>query len=86
MERSYFHHPYCWLEMYPNMLFAKTKWKGPEINYNNWKKILTDHIAKIDWERVLDDVSPFLEREGDVSLLTLENCKRLIGEFKPVST
>ena len=68
-----------------NNALNQTKWKGPEINYNNWKKILTDHIAKIDWKRVSDDVSPFLEREGDVSLLTFENCKRLIGEFKPVS-
>ncbi|MCL4385382.1 MAG: hypothetical protein M1326_03610 [Cyanobacteria bacterium] len=62
----------------------QTKWKGPEINYNNWKNILTEYIFKIDWKRVSADVSPFLEREGDVSLLISENCKRLIDGFKPV--
>ncbi len=71
----------------PNLLMLnnalnQTLWKGPEINYNNWKKILTEHISKIDWNKVSRDVLPFLERESNVSLLTLENCKRLISEFK----
>jgi hypothetical protein len=67
-----------------NNALDQTRWNGTEINYNNWKKILTEHISKIDWKRVSSDVSPFLERENDKNLLTLENCKRLINEFKPV--
>jgi predicted nucleotidyltransferase component of viral defense system len=68
-----------------NNALNQTKWKGLEVNYDNWRKILIDHVTKIDWKRAVDDVAPFLERENDRDLLNAENCKRLIGEFKPAS-
>ena len=64
-----------------NNALYQTKWAGPKINSKNWKSILAEHIKNINWERVVEDVSPFLERESDRSLLTKENCKRLISKF-----
>jgi len=65
-----------------NNALYQTNWTGPEINSENWKNILLEHIKKINWKRVLEDVSPFLERESDLKLLTQENCERLINNFK----
>lgn len=42
------------------------------------------HIKGMDWKRALEYVSPFLEREGDEYLLTLENCNNLLSKFKRV--
>ncbi|NQT67061.1 MAG: nucleotidyl transferase AbiEii/AbiGii toxin family protein [Actinobacteria bacterium] len=64
-----------------NNALYQTKWAGLKINSGNWKSILAEHIKNINWERVVEDVSPFLERESDRSLLTKENCKRLINKF-----
>ena len=59
----------------------QTNWMGPEINSKNWKDIIALHIKGMDWKRALEDVSPFLEREGDEYLLTLENCTNLLSKF-----
>jgi hypothetical protein len=65
-----------------NNALSQTKWTGPIINPENWKNILLEHIKNINWKQVLEDVSPFLERENDLKLLTQENCERLINNFK----
>jgi len=70
----------------PNFVFLnnalrQARWKGPKINSENWKSVLASHISNIDWKKALEDVSPFLEREGDKNLLTLENCNNLIDRF-----
>lgn len=70
----------------PNIIFlnnalSQTEWKGPRINTENWKSVLISHISSIDWKKALEDVSPFLERESDKDLLTLENCNNLLDNF-----
>ena len=64
-----------------NNSLNQTKWEGPKINSGNWKSILAEHIKNINWENVIKDAVPFLEREADRNLLTKENCKRLINRF-----
>jgi len=64
-----------------NNALAQTGRRHEKINNNNWKKILIGHISKINWKRVIADVSPFLEREADKKFLTYDNCIRLIKEF-----
>ena len=59
----------------------QTNWTGPGINSKNWKDIIALHIKSMDWKRALEDVSAFLEREGDEYLLTLENCNNLLSKF-----
>jgi hypothetical protein len=70
----------------PNYIFLnnalkQAKWKGPRISDENWKNVLVSHINSIDWKKALEDVSPFLEREGEKNLLTLENCINLLNNF-----
>ncbi|MCL5408802.1 MAG: nucleotidyl transferase AbiEii/AbiGii toxin family protein [Candidatus Omnitrophica bacterium] len=65
-----------------NKALHQTKWKGPKINNKNWKNILAEHIKKIRWEIVIDDVFPFLERQKDRNLLTQKNLLSLLGSFR----
>ena len=64
-----------------NNALNQTGWTGPEISFNNWKKIVEDHINNLNWKQISQDVHPFLEREGDQYLLTRENCKALLDKF-----
>jgi predicted nucleotidyltransferase component of viral defense system len=71
----------------PNFVFLnealyQTKWKGPKINSENWKKILLDYVKNIKWKTVVIDVFPFLERQNDRNLLTQKNLLSLLKSFK----
>jgi len=66
-----------------NNALAQTGWRYEEINNSNWKKMLIGHISKINWKRVIADVSPFLEREADKKFITYDNCTSLIEGFNP---
>ncbi len=65
-----------------NNALKQTGWVGPEMNAENWKDIIVLHIADKNWQKAAEDVLPFLEREGDKYLLTLENCKDLLNKFE----
>ena len=62
----------------PNFVFLKnalvqTGWKGAFPDEDNWRSLLRDRMNDLDWERVISDVSPFLENPGDMEFLTKEN-------------
>lgn len=38
-----------------------------------WRSLVADRIEAMEWDRVVADVSPFLERAEDVGMLTREN-------------
>jgi hypothetical protein len=61
-----------------NNALAQTRWPGPKLTAANWCRIITKRMEEIRWDRAVKDVSPFLERSQDVSLLTLENVKSLL--------
>ncbi len=58
---------------------AQSRWKGPEVKPNTWRKILRRRITGFDWPAVVRDVEPFLEDPGDLRLL---NRKLLLAEFR----
>ena len=57
----------------------QTGWDGPVPNERNWREILCHRLEKIDWNFSAGDVRPFLERSGEVDLLTQENMDQLLG-------
>jgi nucleotidyltransferase AbiEii toxin of type IV toxin-antitoxin system len=61
-----------------NSSLSQTQWKGPTLSERNWRETLLSHLEGINWNRALDDTAPFLEREHDLALLTLENCRSLL--------
>ena len=61
-----------------NNALAQTGWRGPELTPANWRQLMAKRIEKIKWDQAVKDVSPFLERQQDVVLLTLENVRNLL--------
>ena len=58
----------------------QTHWQGPQPKPDNWRELIFNRLIKMDWNAVLADVSPFLERPGEIDLLTLENLRRLLHQ------
>jgi hypothetical protein len=61
----------------PNLMFLnasliQTGWKRLVMTAANWRLELLDRIEGLDWEKARADVRPFLERTGDLSLVTLD--------------
>ena len=48
---------------------AQTGWPGPLVEEKNWRSIVRDRVASLDWTSVVTDVDPFLEDPGDRRLL-----------------
>lgn len=67
------------IELLRNAL-RQTNWTGPEVTAENWRNLLRQRIDEFNWERVLEDVQPFLERPDDIALITKENTLRLLVE------
>ncbi len=65
------------LELLNNAL-PQTGWAAGPLTSQNWHDVVSDRLQQLQWDRVVADVSPFLEAEADVDLLTLENLLRLL--------
>jgi len=61
-----------------NAALQQTGWPGPDITSDNWRGILKNRLISAHWEKARADVLPFLEREGDADLLTLETASGLL--------
>ena len=66
----------------PNLLLrASLAQTGMELTSEqvaNWRKLLAERIATMEWNRVVADVQPFLERSEEITLLTREYVLRLL--------
>ena len=49
----------------------------------DWRDIVADRIATMEWNRIVADVRPFLEQTEDLALLTSENVLGLLRRSKP---
>jgi predicted nucleotidyltransferase component of viral defense system len=61
-----------------NSALAQTGWNGPVVASHNWRRILETRMSGLDWGRARADVQPFLEREKEIDLVTLDNALRLL--------
>jgi len=59
---------------------AQTNWPGPLPTPLNWRELVFNRLKTLDWKAALADVRPFLERPGEIDLLTLENLSRLLSQ------
>jgi predicted nucleotidyltransferase component of viral defense system len=57
---------------------TQTNWAGPRPKSENWRELIFNRLGTLDWSAALADVRPFLERPGEIDLLTLENLRRLL--------
>ena len=61
-----------------NASLTQTGWKGPVMRAANWRPQLLDRIEGLDWDKARADVRPFLERTGDLGLVTLDVLRDLL--------
>ncbi len=61
-----------------NNALRQTGWKEAPLTEDNWRTILRQRLQSIEWERVEEDVRPFLDPTARPDLLTRENLIRLI--------
>ncbi|MGD0005862.1 MAG: hypothetical protein ABSE06_16735 [Anaerolineaceae bacterium] len=58
----------------------QTGWQGPSPSHENWRGLVFQRLKALDWKAALADVRPFLERPGEINLLTMENMARLLRQ------
>lgn len=67
----------------PNLAFlqaslAQTGMTMSDRQVANWRSLIGDRIAAMDWDLVIADVSPFLERSEELAMLNRENVLGLL--------
>jgi predicted nucleotidyltransferase component of viral defense system len=62
-----------------NHALQQTGWLGPEITPQNWREAVAARVKGLNWERITNDVRPFLENPVEVDLLSEENLLRLLA-------
>ena len=56
----------------------QTGWDGSILDKENWRKMICQRLERIDWQKSIADVKPFLERTDELELLTGDNIKSLL--------
>ena len=55
-----------------NAALQQTGWSGAEMKPTSWRREIAERLERLDWNQVVKDVRPFLERTEDVDLVTKE--------------
>src|SRR4030066_533470 len=61
-----------------NHALQQTGWSGDSLTEQNWRAIIGERIEDLDWNRLMSDVNPFLEKEAEVELLSQVNLRRVL--------
>ena len=67
----------------PNLLLlnnalVQTQWPGLELTEDNWRPQLAARLEKFEWNKIVADVAPFIEKQSDLTMLTLDNLSKLL--------
>jgi hypothetical protein len=60
-----------------NNALLQTAWSGTKLTEENWRQHNTARVSTLDWNKVLADVKPFIEKQSDLQMLTKENLIKL---------
>ena len=61
-----------------NYALKQTGWGEGQLTKDTWREVIKQKVRGLPWNRVVDDVAPFLEKEAEIQLLTRENLLRLL--------
>ena len=62
-----------------NSALEQTGWEGPLLTQGNWQDVVRDRLEHASWDRVVDDVHPFLEPRADSTLLNRETVMQVLA-------
>jgi len=66
-----------------NNALKQTGWSGAELREDNWREHITVRITQLDWNKVISDVKPFIEKQSDIQMLTAQNLIKLLNDTAP---
>lgn len=74
-----------WKNIEPNFIYlnnclAQTGYDQETFSSNNWKSLLLNRLANINWKFVREDVFPFIGNEVESQLLTMDTFKQLLKD------
>lgn len=61
-----------------NNALKQTKWNGLYVSGENWRTIVCNRLENLNWQQIIEDVRPFLERAEDLALLIKDEVLRLL--------
>lgn len=61
-----------------NNALQQTGWQGPLITDHNWRSETARRLRTFDWDKVIADVQPFIEKQTELNMLTKNNLLRLL--------
>jgi len=69
----------------PNLLLlnnalTQTEWHGSQITEENWQAEIAHRLCEFDWDRVVADVKPFVEKQSELNMITLDNILALLKQ------
>ena len=62
-----------------NAALNQSGWEGAEMGPATWRKSIAERISGLNWDRVVQDVRPFLEGREDIEWVTKDNALELLG-------
>jgi hypothetical protein len=65
-----------------NNALKQTGWSGPEFTRDNWRQHIATRLAEFDWDKIIADVKPFVEKQRELTMLTQENLIKLLTDSK----
>ncbi len=62
-----------------NNALKQTGWSGSEMTVANWRKETSLRVSQYDWDKVIADVRPFIERQEQLKMLNKQNLIKLLN-------
>lgn len=63
-----------------NNALKQTGWPGPQFTKENWRQQIAARLSEFDWDKVIADVKPFVEKQSDIQMLTPQNLIKLLND------
>lgn len=61
-----------------NALLQTGHWEGKAFSTNNWRELVGERLKKLDWYKITEDLSPFLENREELTFVSQENLLKLL--------
>lgn len=66
-----------------NNALKQTGWQGSAITGHGWRDAAMERLRELQWDRVLEDLRPFVEHTADLDALSQQNLVRLLEHRAP---
>ena len=63
-----------------NNALKQTLWTGPELTQENWRQQIAMSVSEFNWNKVVADVKPFIEKQSDLQMLSRQNLIKLLKD------